>query len=138
MAADAKIAPECNFLRTLWSQIDACLNGFLVTQSNNNYSYRASIENLVSFGRDAKSSQLSSILWHQNIAGHFDSRAATNLEYTERKALASQSREMDMMGRLHLDLLFQNCYLLNGVKVRLRLIRSNLRLICSFDSFVRD
>ena len=29
-----------------------------------------------------------------------------------------------MMGKLHIDLTFQNCYLLNGVEVRLRLIRS--------------
>ena len=29
-----------------------------------------------------------------------------------------------MMGRLHLDLAFQNRYLLNGVEIRIRLIRS--------------
>ena len=29
-----------------------------------------------------------------------------------------------MMGRLHVDLSFQNRYLLNGVEIRLRLIRS--------------
>ena len=29
-----------------------------------------------------------------------------------------------MMGRLHVDLSFQNHYLLNGVEIRLRLIRS--------------
>ena len=45
--------------------------------------------------------------------------------YTKRKALAAESKEMDMMGKLHLDLFFQNRYLLNGVEVRLRLIRSN-------------
>ena len=30
-----------------------------------------------------------------------------------------------MMGKLHLDLFFQNRYLLNGIEVRLQLIRSN-------------
>ena len=49
---------ECNFLQTLWSQIDVYLNGLLVTQSNNNYPYRAYIENLLSFGEEAKTSQL--------------------------------------------------------------------------------
>ena len=50
---DVEISPECNFLHTMWSQIDVYLNGSLVTQSNNNYPYRAYIENLLSFGQDA-------------------------------------------------------------------------------------
>ena len=53
-AADAEIASECNFLHTLWMQVDVYLNGLLVTQSNNNYCYRAYIENLFSFGQEAK------------------------------------------------------------------------------------
>ena len=55
LEADVEIAPECNFLHTMWSQIDVYLNGSLVTKSNNNYSYRAYIENLLNFGQDAKS-----------------------------------------------------------------------------------
>ena len=64
-------------------------------------------------------------MWHRNTSEHFDTRGATNLGYTKRKALAAESKEMDMMGKLHLDLFFQNRYLLNGVEVRLQLIRSN-------------
>ena len=75
---------------------------------NNNYPYRAYIENLLSFGQDAKNSQLSALLWHRNMSEHFDTRGATNLGYTKRKALAAESKEMDMMGKLHLDLFFQN------------------------------
>ena len=62
LAKTAEVAPKCNFLHTLWSQVDAYLNGLLVTQSNNNYSYRAYIENLLSFGEEAKNSQLSALL----------------------------------------------------------------------------
>ena len=124
LAKTAEIAPECNFLHTLWSQVDVYLNGSLVTQSNNNYPYRAYIENLLSFGQEAKNSQLSALLWHHNTSGHFDSCATANKGYTQRKALAAESKEIDMMGKLHIDLTFQNRYLLNGVEVRLRLIRS--------------
>ena len=125
LAENVEIAPECNFLHTLWTQVDVYLNGSLVTQSNNNYPYRAYIENLLSFGQEAKNSQLSALLWHRNTSEHFDTRGETNLGYTKQKALAAESKEMDMMGKLHLDLFFQNRYLLNGVEVRLRLIRSN-------------
>ena len=62
LAEDAEIAPKCNFLHTLWTQVDVYLNGSLVTHSNNNYPYRAYIENLISFGRETKKFQLSSLL----------------------------------------------------------------------------
>ena len=129
LAKNVEIAPECNFLHTLWTQVDVYLNGLLVTQSNNNYPYRAYIENLFSFGQEAKNSQLSALLWHRNTSENFDTRGATNLGYTKRKALAAESKEIDMMGKLHLDLFFQNRYLLNDVEVLLRLIRSN-HLFC--------
>ena len=54
LAKTAEIAPECNFLHTLWSQVDVYLNGLLVTQSKNNYPYRAYIDNLYSFGQEGK------------------------------------------------------------------------------------
>ena len=125
LAENAEIAPECNFLHTLWTQVDVYLKGLLVTQFNNNYSYRVYIENLLSFGQEAKKTQLSSLLWHRNTSKHFDTRGATNLGCTKRKALAAESKEIDMLGKLHLDLFFQNRYLLNGVEVYLRLIHSN-------------
>ena len=125
LAKNVEIVPECNFLHTLWTQVDVYLNGSLVTQSNNNYPYQAYIENLLSFGQEAKKSQLSALFWHRNTSEHFDTRGATNLGYTKRKALAAESKEIDMLGKLHLDLFFQNQYLLNSVEVRLRLIRSN-------------
>ena len=97
-----------------------------MTQSNNNYPYTAHVENLLSFGQEVKkTSQLSALLWHRNTSKHFDTRGATNLSYTKRKALAAESKEIDVLGKLHLDLFFQNRYLLNGVEVRLRLICSN-------------
>ena len=121
---NAVVAPECNFLHTMWSQCDMYLNGTLVTSSNNNYAYRSYMETLLSFGKDAKQSQLSSVLWYRNTSGHFDERGDANLGFTQRKALAAQSKEIDMMGKLHTDLSFQNRYLLNGVEIRIRLIRS--------------
>ena len=99
------------------------LNGTLVTQSSYNYPYRAYIENLLSFCKEAKDTQLSSILGCRNTTGFFGVRGAANLGYTKWKALAAQSRVTDMFSRMRLDLLSQNCYLLNGVKIWMRLIR---------------
>ena len=71
------------------------------------------------------------MLWHNNTSGHFDSCAAVNTGYTQRKVLAADSKEIDIIGKLHIDSAFQNCYLLNGVEVRLRLIRSNDLFPCT-------
>ena len=101
---DVEISPECDFLHTMWSQIDVYLDWSLVTQSNNNYPYSAYIKNLLSFGHDAKSSQLSAVLWYRNTAGQFDTKGDANSGYTTCKALAAQSNRIDMMGKLHVDL----------------------------------
>ena len=121
---NSEIAPECNFLHTLWSQCDLYLNDTLVTQSGNNYPYRSYLETPLSFGKDAKDSQLSSVLWYQKTAGVFNTHGANNADYTTRKTFAAQSHEIDMLGRLHLDMSFQSRYLLNGIEIKYRLIRS--------------
>ena len=54
-----------NWLHSLFSQVDVYLNGTLVIPSTNTYPYRAYTETLLSYGDDAKATQLSSQLWHK-------------------------------------------------------------------------
>ena len=124
LAENAECAPAGNFLNTIWSQVDLFLNGVLVTPANNNYAYRSYIETLLSYGKEATNSQLSSILWYRNTSDHFDAKTDANAGYTKRKAIAAQSRQFEFAGRLHLDLYFQDRYLINGVEIKPRLIRS--------------
>ena len=67
------------------------LNGTLVTPSTNTYPYRAMFETLLSYGEDTV---------------NFADAAAVNEGLAKRRTLARQSREFDMMGRLHADLFF--------------------------------
>src|SRR5271163_3606449 len=65
----AHVAP-CNlFLHSLFSEVDVKLNGTLISTSNNTYPYRAYIETLLSYGRDAKGSQLTSSLYYKDEGG---------------------------------------------------------------------
>jgi hypothetical protein len=64
LAANAKVAPVNYWLHALFSRIDLSLNGQLVTTSNNTYPYWAYIETLLSYGQDAKKSQLQAALWY--------------------------------------------------------------------------
>ena len=124
ITAQSNVAPVSNWLHSLWSQVDLSLNNTLVTQSNNTYPYRPYIENLLSFGKEAKKSQLLSNLLIKDTAEAFDTNAAGNVGFTKRKAAAVESHEIDMFGKLHVDMCFQNRYLLNGIEIKLRLIKS--------------
>ena len=42
----------------------------------------------------------------------------------KRRAIGSESREFDMMGRLHADIFFQDRYMLNEVGVKIKLVGS--------------
>ena len=54
----------------------------------------------------------------------FADAAAINEGLAKRRTLARQSREFDMVGRLHADLFFQELFMLNEVGVKIKLIRS--------------
>ncbi|KAL8565345.1 hypothetical protein ACOMHN_029040 [Nucella lapillus] len=126
LAADHPVAPVNNFLHTLFSQVDVSLNGVLVTNSENTYPYRAMLETLLTYGPDAqKCGYLECCLFSPDTAAHMDSTAGDNNRgLRDRRQAAAQSRIMDLMGRLHTDLMAQERYLLNGVDVKFRLTPS--------------
>ena len=123
------VGPVNNWLHSLFSQVDVYLNGTLVTPSTNTYAYRAYRETLLSYGTDAKVTQLTSQLWHKDTATHMDAveiidGPAANERFVARRANIVRSRGVDMMGRLHVNLFLQDKFLINGVDVKIRLVRS--------------
>ena len=122
--ADAGVGPVNNWLHSLFSQIDVDLNGVLVSSSTNTYAYRAYLENLLSYGGEAKRSQLSSELWYKDIASHMDHDKGTNTGLADRQKFIWNSKKVSMVGRPHLDLCFQDRLILNGVDVKMRFVRS--------------
>ena len=112
LAADAAVGPVNLFLHSLFSQVDISLNGTLITASTNTYPHRAMLETLLSYGKDAKKSQLTSALFYKDQAGTMDSinfgdnPALRNDGLVKRRSIVRESREFDMMGRLHGDIFF--------------------------------
>ena len=106
--------------------MDVYLNDTLVTTSSNTYPFRAYVDTLLSYGAEAKSTQLTSQLWYKDTAGHMDATNENggNLGLVERRRHIAESRVVEMMGRLHVDLFLQDRFLLNGVSVKIRLVRS--------------
>jgi len=83
------------------------------------------LETLLSYGEVTKKSQLTSALFYKDQAGTMesivvggDNVAARNDDLMKRRTTASQSREFDMMGRLHADIFFQDRCSINVQTVR--------------------
>jgi len=123
LATDAAVGPVNQFLHSMFSQVHISLNGTLITPSANTFLYRSVLETLLSYGEDAKTSQLTSALFYKDQANLMDSTvfsgdvAAKNSGLVKGHSVAAQSREFDMMGR-------QDRYMLNEVGVKIKLIRS--------------
>ena len=125
LAPDTQVAPLNNWLHSLLSQVDVYLNNTLVTPSSNTYPFRAYVDTVLSYGAEAKNTQLTSQLWYKDTAGHMDSTTADggNTGLVERRRYISESRVVEMVGRLHVDLFLQDTFILNGVSVKIRLVR---------------
>ena len=126
IAADTSVAPMNNWLHSLFRQVDVYLNDTLVTPSSNTYPFRAYVETVLSYGAEAKNTQLTSQLLYKDTAGHMDATTVDggNTGIIEQQRHIAESRIVEMMGRLHVDLFLQDRFLLTGVSVKLRLVRS--------------
>ena len=126
LADAASVGPVNLLLHSLFSQVDVHLNDKLVSSSSNTYPYRAYIETLVNYGKAAKETQLTAAGWYKDTAGAIDSYdiAGDNTGLAKRALLASKSTTIDLVGRLHSDIFFQEKLLLNGVGMRLKLHRN--------------
>ena len=56
-----------------------------------------------------------------------------NSGFLKRNVLIRGSRSFDLIGRVNYDLMLQNCYLINEVKVKLKFVRSSdaFSLLCT-------
>lgn len=101
----------------LIQRIDVYVGDTLVTQSNGFYPWKAAIETLLNFGRDAKKSQLANIMYSKDTSDGLGG-------VVKRKNYIRQSKEFELWGPLHVDFFFQPKYLLNNVPIRIKINRS--------------
>jgi hypothetical protein len=57
------IGPFSNFLHSMFSQVDVTIQNKLITSTTTHYPYKAMSQNMLSYGTDAKKSQLTSQLY---------------------------------------------------------------------------
>jgi hypothetical protein len=122
----AHVTPVNLMLHSLFSQVDVRLRDTLVTPSVNTYAYKAYLETLLNYGSDAKKSHLTSELWYQDN-GDLNSTKGDqdgNKGFQTRHKMAAGSSVIELMGRPHCDIFQQERYLLGGIDLHLKFIRS--------------
>lgn len=122
-----KVGPVNLLLHSMFNQIDVYFNQKLVSPPNNAYAYRAYIETLLNYASPAKTSHLTSSLWDADTAERMDETldsATPNQALVRRARYVQGERALDLIGHLHCDVFNQDKFLINGVEVRVRLVRS--------------
>ena len=130
----ALVAPVNNFLHSLFNQVDVFFNQKAVSPPSNAYAYRAYIETLLNYSNEAKKSHLTSSLWYEDTPGEMNApltavtqispKLSTNTRVNKRNSFIKGGKTLDLLGHLHCDVFNQEKFLLNGVEMRVRLIRS--------------
>ena len=133
-AAPAAVAPVNNFMHSLYNQINIFLNQKPVSPMNNACAYQVYIENLLNHGPAAKNSHLTNVLWYGDNPGEFDTLGNKNADFKARSACIKEDQIVDMIGHLPCDIFNQKRFLLNGVEVRLQLVRSR-DLFCLLNGY---
>ncbi|XP_071579482.1 uncharacterized protein F54H12.2-like [Temnothorax nylanderi] len=122
-----KVGPVNHLLHSMFNQIDVYFNQKLVSPPNNAYAYRAYIEALLNYSSPAKTSHLTSCLWDMDTPGLMDALVDSetpNPALVRRARYIHKGHALDLIGHLHCDVFNQDEFLINGVEVRMRLVRS--------------
>ena len=98
----------------------------LITSTNNTYAYRAYLETLLTYGRDATKSHLASSLFHKDESGNMEDSNPLDKDVNDgiekRHAYFKDAKTVELMGRIHADMFYQQKYLPNDVTIRIRLV----------------
>ena len=131
LGATDVVAPTNNFLHSLFEQVDVVLNNDKIETSNDTYPYKAYITELLNFGQDAKKSVMQSSLFIKDTPGFMDAleiadKSKGNEGFIERRNQIIKGKgNIDLCGKLHIDLFNSNKYLINGVEMKIKLSRSS-------------
>lgn len=127
-----KIAFANCTLSSLFQQVQVYLNNTLISQNSSNYGYRAYLESILNFTNEEASQHLDGSGFAMDQPGGFDEVDATkNTGFSKRSKLATDN-EIELVGRLHCDVLNQMKYLMNNVELRivLTMAKQGFFIIC--------
>lgn len=121
------VGPVNLLLSSLFSQVDVSMQNKPVNSSGAHYPYLSMLNTLISYGSDAKSSQLTSQLWERDYPGEFDdvnAKSGKNSGLLKRAQFTKLSKTIDLEGPIMHELFQIDRYILNQVGISLKLYRT--------------
>lgn len=107
-----------NVLHSLFKQCTIYLNGIAISQSDNNYAYRAYLETILNYNELSSNTHLVTSGFAIDTPGNMNS-LTDNKGYLARKKMFEGSCVVELVGKLHGDMLNQNKLLINNVDLRI-------------------
>ncbi len=118
-----EVAPTNNLFSSLFSSAQCKLNEVQISSSLDQYAYRSYLEKIINFTGEAKNTKLSSEGFVVDTPGQFDSLLPA--ENSGLKTRIKWGKDIiHLQGRPSLDIFCQQKYLIPGVNLRLKFIRS--------------
>lgn len=124
LAEGVNVGPINNYLHSLFDHVGISLSDKPVSSPSHTYPYRAYIESLLNYGKDAMGSHQTTRLFYKDKAGHMDDLVGNTTGFIKRQTFTDGSRVVDLVGNIHSDLFNQDRLMLNGVDLKVKLIRS--------------
>ena len=112
-----------NLLHSLFKQVDFTIGDRQVTLSYQTYSYKCDIETKLGKSKEAKESFLTGGLWYEDDPEKPESINQIRSSFIEPDALnedKSIGRELDLLGKIHLDMFEQDRPLIGGCSLKLK------------------
>ena len=113
------------FPHAIFSQVDLEIDGVNLSTHDNLYPYKSYLETMLSYGGDAKVSQLTTSLFVKDTAYNFDAGANGNNGYVKRRNEVKGSRIFDFCINPHIDFLHTPRLLPSDIPMKVKLARSN-------------
>jgi hypothetical protein len=135
---DEKAVPVNLCLHSMWNQVDVYMNGTRMSQASGMYPYKAIIQTQLAYGADAKETQLRSQGYRLETGADLDAFITGNSGLFWRQELFKGSKSVDFEGPLLEDVMQMRRYLLNNVKVQLKLYPSQKQFYIMADDNTKD
>jgi len=117
-----------NFLHSLLRHCSISLNSVTITQATELYNYRSYFETLLTYGSDAAATHLTNAFWYLDDGDILpcDPTAADakNKGFITRWNKIKQSKEVQLLGRIHSDICNVPLYLIPGVRIQIKLTKA--------------
>ena len=140
LKSDDVVSPCQNWLHSMFKSVQCYFNDVLITPTSENYGYKAYIETLLGFGKEAKKSQAACALFEREDDMTVMDETVDD-GFKRRYEKIKESKVVEMVGRPFIDICAATQYLLPGIDIRLNFDRASPEfslMTTASESFIVD